>query len=104
MEKIMTVNEAMVLMKIVRGRLGELSSLRSTSAVRETSDIFGYGQDKQVGKKVIEPLYDVKALDKRCTELTNFLLIAETKIKQSNAITTIKVDAADINELLSPIS
>ena len=92
----MTVNEAMVMMKVIRGRLGELSSLRQTSAVRETSY---FGQDK----KITEALYDVKALDKRCTELENFLLIAETKIKQSNAITVIDVDA-DVKELLAPIS
>jgi hypothetical protein len=97
MERVMTVNESMVLMKIVRGRLGELSSLRQANSSRETSY---YGSDK----KVIEPMYDVKALDKKCTELENFLLIVETKIKQSNAITKIKVDAADVSELLAPIS
>lgn len=92
----MTVNEAMVLMKSIRGRLGELSSLRATSANRETSY---YGTDK----KTVEPMYDVKALDKKCTELENFLFIVETKIKQSNAITKIKIDAPEVSELLSPI-
>ena len=96
MERKMTVNEAMVLMKIVRGRLGELSSLRQSNSTRETSY---YGQDK----KVVEPMYDVKALDKRCTELENFLLIVETKIKQSNAITVITVDGLDVTDLLAPI-
>jgi hypothetical protein len=95
MEKVMTVNEAMVLMKIIRGRLGELSSLRQSSSTRETTTYNGE-------KKRVEPLYDVKALDKRCTEIENFLLLTETKIKQSNAITTIKVDV-DVNELLTPI-
>lgn len=94
---IMTINEAMVLNKVVRGRLGELSSLRTASANRETS-YFGNGLDK----KIVEPMYDVKALDKKCTELENFLLWTETKIKQSNAITKIDVDA-DVKELLAPI-
>jgi hypothetical protein len=93
----MTVNEAMVMQKVIRGRLGELSSLRQASAVRETS-YYGGGSDK----KTIEPMYDVKALDKRCTELENFLLWTETKIKQSNAVTKIEVDA-DVKELLAPI-
>lgn len=104
MERTMTVNESMVLMKIVRGRLGELSSLRAASAMRHSEEDYGYGTREGAKKKIDEPLYDVKALDRRCTELTNFLLVCETKIKQSNAVTKIKVDAADINELLAPIA
>jgi hypothetical protein len=90
----MTVNEAMVLSKAIRGRYAELSSLRTTSANRET--IFS------TDKRVIEPLYDVKELDKRCVELENFLLMVETKIKQSNAVTVIEVDS-DVKSLLAPI-
>jgi intein/homing endonuclease len=89
----MTVNEAMVLAKAIRGRYAELSSLRSSCANRET-----YFDPK----KVIEPTYDIKALDKRCVELENFLLQVDTAIKQSNAITTIEVDA-DVKSLLTPI-
>lgn len=91
----MTVNESMVLIKTVKGRLAELSSLRSNSASRETRTMSGE-------ERKIEPLYDVKALDTRCTELRNFLLTVESKIKQSNAVTTIEVDA-DTKELLAPI-
>ena len=91
----MTVNEAMVLAKVVRGRYAELSSLRGHSATRETF----YGEPK----KIIEPTYDVKVLDKRCVELENFLLLVETKIKQSNAMTTIEVDV-DVNSLLVPLA
>jgi len=97
MEKVMTVNEAMVFMKAIRGRLGELSSLRQANSIRETS-YFGEND-----KKIKEPMYDVKALDKKCTELENFLLTVETKIKQSNAVTKIKIEGADVAELLSPI-
>lgn len=96
MSKILTVNEAFVLMKIVRGRLGELSALRQTNSTRETSYL---NQEKTIK----EPLYDVKALDRRCTELENFLLIAETKVKQSNANTKIEIDGPDIATLLAPI-
>lgn len=90
----LTVNEAMVLAKTIRGRYAELSSLRSSCASRET-----YFSEP---KKVIEPTYDVKALDKRCVELENFLLNVDTKIKQSNAITMIEVDA-DVKSLLAPL-
>lgn len=92
-----TVNEAMVLAKAIRGRLGELSSLRQQVAVKETYFV-NQGQNK-----VIEPQYDFKLLDKKCTELENFLFLLDTRIKQSNAITTIEVDT-DINSLLAPLS
>jgi hypothetical protein len=91
----MTVNEAMVLQKALRGRLGELSSLRTTCASKESY----YGDNN----KVVEPMYDVKALDKKCVELENALLDMDTKIKQSNAITSIEIDA-DKSTLLSPLT
>jgi hypothetical protein len=90
-----TVNAAMVLQKALRGRLAELSSLRSTCATTET--YFGTPQ------RVVEPKYDVKALDKRCVELENVLLDIDTAIKGSNAIVTIDI-AADKNALLAPLT
>ena len=90
-----TVNEAMVLAKAIRGRYAELSSLRSQTSTR---DIY-MGTDK----RVVEPTYDMKELDKRCVELENFLLEVDTKIKQSNALTTIDLDA-DVKTLLAPLS
>lgn len=90
-----TVNSAMVLQKALRGRLGELSSLRSECAKSETY----YGEPK----KVIEPKYDIKALDKRCVELENALLDIDTAIKGSNAITTIEIEA-DKSVLLAPLT
>ena len=96
MSKVITINESMVWMKIFRGRLAELSNLRASNSHREIST---YGQEK----KTIEPVYDVRALDKKCTEIENYLLIIETKIKQSNAITKIEVDGPEVTELLSPI-
>ncbi len=91
----MTINEAMVMMKAVRGRLAELSNLRSQSTSKET-----YYGDTQ---KVVEPKYDIKELDKKCVELENWLLVADTAIKKSNAVTTIELDA-DVKVLLSPLS
>ncbi len=90
-----TVNEAMVLAKAIRGRYAELSNLRSKCAERET-----YFTEP---KKIVEPTYDIKELDKKCVELENFLLNVDTKIKQSNAVTMIDIDA-DVKSLLTPIS
>ncbi|MFA6971409.1 MAG: hypothetical protein WC208_08420 [Gallionella sp.] len=91
----MTINEVMVMMKAIRGRLAELSNLRSQSASKETY----YGTPE----RVIEPKYDIKALDKKCVELENWILDADSKVKQSNAVTTIELDA-DVKVLLSPLS
>lgn len=92
--KKMTVNEAMVLTKTMRGRLGELSSLRAQCSTRET-----YFGDKG---RVIEPTYDMKILDKKCVLIENFLFEVDRIIKQSNAVTVIEVDA-DVKDLLSPL-
>lgn len=91
----LSVNAAMVLQKALRGRLGELSSLRTTCAAKETY----YGEKN----KVIEPLYDVKVLDGRCVAIENALLDMDTAIKGSNAITIIEVDV-DKAALLSPLA
>ena len=90
-----TINEAMVLIKALRGRLGELSSLRSECA---TSTQY-YGSS---GERVITPLYPVKDLDAKCVAIENFLLLVDTAIKQSNAITKIKIDI-DAQTLMTPI-
>ena len=90
-----TVNAAMVLQKALRGRLAELSSLRSACSSSET--YFG------TPNRVVEPKYDVKVLDKKCVELENALLDIDTAIKGSNAIVTIDI-AADKNVLLAPLT
>lgn len=91
----MSINEAMVLMKVLRGRLAELSSLRSTCASKESY----FGERN----KVVEPMYDVKMLDKKCVDIENALLDIDTKIKQSNAITSVEFDV-DKGALLAPLT
>lgn len=93
--KKMTVNESMVTAKALRGRLGELSSLRSQCATRETM----YFGDKN---KIVEPTYDVRVLDAKCVDIENALLQMDMKIKQSNAVTTIEVDI-DVKELMQSL-
>lgn len=93
--KELTVNEAMVTAKALRGRLGELSSLRSQCSTKDTM-FFG---DKN---KVTEPMYDVKLLDAKCVDIENALLDIDMKIKQSNATAKIEVDV-DAKELMQSI-
>ena len=92
----LTVNEAMVLMKAVRERVSQLRSLRSEVSTKEYTY---YGSDKKTDK---EPQYDVKVVDKKITQLELFLFKADSKIKQSNAMTKIEIDA-DVDSLLSPL-
>lgn len=93
-EKNVTINELMVNMKIIRERLSDLKSLRQQTSVRERY----YGSVE----KATEPQYDVKLVDKKITELQNFLAVADAAIKNSNAKTKVKIDF-DVNELLKPL-
>ena len=88
-----TINEAMVKMMVLKGRWGELSHLRSESATRETW---------REPNKIIEPIYDMRDLDRRCTEIEMAIMDIDTAIKQSNALTRIKIEA-DVKTLLSPL-
>ena len=91
-----TINEALVLQKAIRERLNELKTLRQSVANRES---FLYSREE---KKVVEPQYDVKAVDRKMTELQLFLLKSDTAIKRSNAVATIRLDF-DADKLLDSI-
>lgn len=90
----MTINEAMVVLKSLRGRHGELSSLRSE--VSTVTRFFG------TTDKTVEPKYDVKLVDEKCVKIENAIRRIDAAIKKSNAITEITV-GDDIDELMSPI-
>lgn len=92
----MSINELLVLIKVVRERVNELRSLRNQVASKE-SYLYS-GSDK----KVVEPQYDVKAVDKKITELETFLFKADASIKQANATTEVKI-VADVDKLLEPL-
>lgn len=85
MANTITINQAMVLAKALRGRLAELSSLRGEVAVR--TSYYSSGNKE----KIVEPQYDVKKLDRMCVDIENFLLEIDGLIKDSNARTTIEV-------------
>lgn len=97
MATVLTINEAMVTQKMLRGRLGALSSLRSQCA---TKDVYYGGGERE---RTVEPQYDIKDLDKRCVEIENAMHDIEAKIKQSNALTKINIDC-DVKELMEPLS
>jgi hypothetical protein len=92
----MTINEALVLTKIVRERMADLKGLRSQLSVKER--FFLRGSDE----KITEPQYDVKAVDQKITTLQNFLYRVDARIKQSNAVNKIEVDT-NVEALLEPL-
>lgn len=94
----LTINRTLALTKAVRERLNDLKHLRSEVSKKETH-WFGNGNDN---RKIIEPQYDIKKVDKKITELEKFLLETESEIKTSNAITKITIKS-DTDTLLSPI-
>jgi len=91
----MTINELLSLMKIVKARIGALSSLRQEVSKKDI-----WAMEKE---KIIEPQYDVKSVDKKITELETFLFKADAAIKQSNAITHVNI-IVDVDKLLEPLS
>jgi hypothetical protein len=91
----MTVNELMVLMKTVKGRMGQLQALQQSVAKKES--FFDRGENK-----LVEPQYDVKQVDKKIVEIQNFLYFADAKVKQSNAVTKVDI-VCSVDSLLSPL-
>ena len=92
----MTINELLGLIKIVKVRASELRSLRSQISTKES---WSYSDNRE---KYVEPQYDVKAVDRKITELETFIFKADSAIKQSNAVTKIDIDA-QVDNLLAPL-
>jgi len=86
----------MILMKQVRSRIGDLRSIRQSSANRTTQY---YGE---TNRNEVVPEYDVKAVDRKVTELETWLFKADSAIKQSNAKTEVSL-AVDVDKLLEPL-
>ena len=94
-----SINEWMVIRKVLSERRGDLKSLRQTCAVK-TKQIQRYGEN--VTETTNEPKYDTKLLDRRITEMQNADLLIDSAIKQSNAMTGIDLPV-DVDKLLSPM-
>ena len=90
----MTVNELMVTVKVIKERVSDLKSLREKTSVTE--------RYYTATEKVVEPQYDIRILDRKVTELQNFLIKADAAIKQSNAKTEIDFKV-DVDVLLKPL-
>jgi hypothetical protein len=89
-----TINEALIMMKTAKERLASLRHLRNQVSVKET-----FFSAKE---KMVEPIYDVRAVDEKIVQLENFVYMTEAAIKASNAKTTIHV-THEMGELLSPL-
>lgn len=94
----MSINQVLSLTKIVRERLNELRSLRQSLATKERH-FFGEEEKKRTE---IEPQFDVRTVDKKVIELENFLFLADSAVKTSNAITKLDLEI-NVTELLEPL-
>ena len=86
----MTVNEAMVLQKALRSRLGELNRLLMEST--KTEHLYFGGK---MDEKVIEPEYDPAVIDARISKLRQLDFEIDSAIKRSNAVT--ELDLGDVD-------
>jgi hypothetical protein len=89
-----TINEALIMIKTTKDRLASLRQLRSQVSVKET--FFG------TKERLVEPQYDVRAVDAKVVQLENFIYTTEAAIKASNARTKVQV-TNEMGELLSPL-
>ena len=94
-----SINEWMVIRKVLAERRGDLKELRQTTAVK-TKTIHTYTERETVVET--ETQYDSKAIDRRITEMQNADLIIDSAIKQSNASTLVELPL-DVDKLLSPM-
>jgi len=94
-----SINEWMIIRKIVAERKQDLKRLRDLSAV-DSRVIDSYGD--KVKESINTAKYDVKVLDRRIVEMQNADLAIESAIKQSNATTKLEL-VIDVDSLLSPV-
>ena len=94
-----SINEWMIIRKIVAERKQDLKRLRDLSAV-DSRVIDSYGD--KVKESINTAKYDVKVLDRRIVEMQNSDLAIESAIKQSNATTKLEL-VIDVDSLLSPV-
>jgi len=90
-----SINEILVLQKIVRERLNSLTILRNNCINKQTRVL-------ATETIISESEYNPKIIDKKIVELQKFLLETDQMIKTSNAITKIEV-IVDVDNLLAAI-
>ena len=88
-----TINSLLTMERNLKSRLSQLNELRNSTSTRETY----FEKDK-----VIEPLYDVKLVDKKMTKITKALYFINNAVKESNAKTKVDIDI-NYDDLVSEI-
>ena len=96
MEK-QTVNSLLSMQKSLKQRMTQLETVKSSSGMRTRYMALGERQER-----VEEPLYDIKKLDKKVTEINKALLKIDQEIKRSNAATTVEI-SIDFDNLMSEV-
>lgn len=89
----LTISKALAMEKSLRERLGQLKALAIESSKRSIWED---------SKKMDEPTYDVKKVDKKITEINKALFELNHSVKDSNAKTALDVEI-DYNDLVSEI-
>jgi len=88
-----TISTLLVMEKNLRGRLNEISNLAQSSTSRSR-----WGDSDRID----EPTYDVKKLDKKCSDIRKALFKINREIKTVNASVTVEVDV-DYDTLMDAI-
>ena len=76
-----TISEGIGCLKMLRERHAELLALRNQNAVRETR-FYGANADKS---KEVDPVYDIKALDRLVASVAREVRKLDMEIKTANA-------------------
>lgn len=80
-----TISQALSWRKTLETRHNELVSLRNQNSIQETR-FYGANTDRE---KIINPLYDVVALDKLVSNLAKEIRNLDEAVKQTNATTNV---------------
>lgn len=88
-----TISTLLVMEKNLRGRLSELSSIAQSSTTRSR-----WGDSDRID----EPTYDIKKLDKKCSDIRKALFNLNKEIKKANATIEVEVNV-DYDALMDAI-
>lgn len=81
-----SISQALSWRKTLQDRHNELVNLRNSNAVKETR-FYGANVEKE---RIIEPLYDMVALDKLVSNVAREIRLLDEAIKETNQTTTVK--------------
>jgi len=93
----LSINALLSMEKSLKQRVHQLNELKNQS----TSRTRYYGMEQEE-KRVEEPTYDVKDVDRKIVELNKALFNIDQTIKESNAKVKVDIDI-DYDSLVSPL-